>query len=885
MLKRLSFFPLLFITMFLHSQNTENTQRGDTLTIGSRQDDGDTTKRRRPTGIVTRQDTASVERIDTFHLPLSTDSLEAPVFYSASDSGVLDIPGKIFILYGKASTKYKTIDLAAATIELDNETGIAKAYYSVDSTGGVLDRPKLIDGEMESEMDSLFYNFRTQRGITKSTYTKQGEMFVFAERIKKIDAQSYFAANGRFTTCNLDTPHFAFRAPKMKLVNNKWAYSGIAYPEFEGVPMPIGIPFGIFPLSQGRHSGLIAPSFNTTESYGIGMTGLGYYKALNDYFDAMLTTDIYSYGGWAVHFAPNYRKRYRYNGGLRFDFNKTRLNFKGDPDYVNSNTFNFSWNHNMDAKARPGTNFSANVTFGSPGYNRNQVYNPMLNFVNKINSTINYSQTWKQGKYNMNVSANHNQDNQTGLYTISLPNLNFTATTLYPLRPREPKGTAKWYEKFGVGYQGQFQNRFNFYQSKELGKQTSFKEIIDTAQWGAEHRIPISLPLPALGPFNITPGVSFTERWYGQQVLRTWNEGLKKVDTSISKGFYAAREMTFNMGMQTAVFGTFNFGKNLRVRHVIRPNVSANYKPDFQKKFYYRTQVDTTGRQLPFSVFEGTMYQAFSPGEFGGLSFGLQNNIEAKRRNREDTTGDNAWKKVRILDNMGISSAYNFMADSFRLAPFSITMGTTLFEKLSVNGSTSIDPYMRDSLDRRIDRYAWNGDKFSLGRINSGGINMSISLQSKKGKKEEQEKEYNQESGMYLTPDEEMMQREYVRNNPGEYADFSIPWSLNIGFGMHFNRRQKADYSGFVTEVYSNINLQGEFNISPKWKMGSNLYYDLKTREIGQMTMFLSRELHCWQMSINVVPIGFRRSFNISISPRSSILRDLKVNRTRVFYN
>ena len=883
MLKRLCFFPLLFITAFLYSQNTPNVVREDSLTLNSRTFEGDTT-RRRPAGLVERQVDTTIQVIDTFSLPLSTDSLDAPVHYSASDSGVLNIPNSVFILYGKASTKYKTINLESSTIELDNETGIAKAYYTLDSNGLVVDRPKLIDGEMESQSDSMFYNFRTQRGITKSTYTQQGEMFVFAERVKKIDAQSFFAANGRFTTCNLDTPHFAFRARKMKLVSNKWAYSGLAYPEFEGVPIPVGIPFGIYPLSEGRHSGLLAPSFNTTESFGIGMTGLGYYKAFNDYLDAMITTDIYSYGGWAVHFSPNYRKRYKYNGGMRFDFQKTRLNFKGDPDYVNSNTFNFGWNHSMDSKARPGTTFGANVQFGSPSYNRVQLVNPMLNFVNKVNSSIMYSKTWQQGKYNLSVAANHNQDNQTGLYSIQLPNLNFTATTLYPFRKREPQGPAKWYEKFGVGYNGQFQNRFQFYNSDSPYRKTSFRQIIDTAQWGAQHQIPITMPLPALGPINLTPGVSFSERWYGQQVLRTWNAATSKVDTLVSKGFYASREMSFNMSMQTAMFGTFNFGRNLRVRHVIRPNISANYKPDFQQKYYYKTQVDTTGRQMQFSVFEGTMYSPFAPGEFGGLTFGIQNNIEAKRRARGDTTStEDGWKKVRILDNLSITSGYNFMADSFRLQPIAIIMGTTLFEKLNVSANTSLDPYMRDSLGQRIDRYAWNGESFSLGSVNTGGINMSFSLQSKRGEDDtEPEEEYDQGTGMYLTPEEEMMQREYIRNNPGEYADFSIPWSLNVGFGLNFSRRLMPDYT-YQTEFRSNINVNGDFNITPKWKLGSTAFLDLNTMQIGQLTMYLSRELHCWQMSINVVPIGYWRSFNISISPRSSILRDLKVNRTRRF--
>jgi LPS-assembly protein len=49
--------------------------------------------------------------------------------------------------------------------------------------------------------------------------------------------------------------------------------------------------------------------------------------------------------------------------------------------------------------------------------------------------------------------------------------------------------------------------------------------------------------------------------------------------------------------------------------------------------------------------------------------------------------------------------------------------------------------------------------------------------------------------------------------------------------------------------------------------------------------MSINRDLHCWQLSASITPIGQFRMFNITISPKSSLLQDLKVNRTRTFYN
>lgn len=881
-------FPLLFITVVLTAQVQQSDTTQSILTKPleapklSTQAATDTTRKTKP------QDSL-VTVVDTFDLAISKDSLDAPVKYQASDSGVLELDTRKFYLYGKGKVKYQTIDLEAGIIEIDNQNNVAKAFFVKDSNGAVLERPKLVDGDMESESDSLFYNFKTQRGLSKSTYTKQGEMFVYAERIKKYSGDEFFASKGRFTTCNLDTPHFAFRAQKMKLVNNKWAYSGLAYPEFEGVPMPVGIPFGIYPLSQGKHSGLLPPSFTATQSFGLGLEGLGYYKILNEYFDVVLRTNIYSYGGYTLNVSPTYRKRYKYNGGARFDFQNTRVNFKGDPDFQNTRTFQVSWFHSMDGKARPGTNFNANVNFGSTRFNRLVPNNAMLNFTNQITSSIAYSKTWEDGKYNFSATANHSQNNQMGLYTVSLPNLTFTMNTIYPLQKKESLTTPKWYEKLGIGYNGQLQNQFSFFDSEEPRIKYNLRNIIDTMQWGAQHNIPINLALPPLGPIQIAPSISLQERWYGQQVIKEWNPTTRRVDTTVNKGFYTGREMSFGLSFQTAVFGTFNFKPKRSVqaiRHVMRPNIGINYKPNLAGKDWYEVQVDTLGNTLRFSKYQGSIIPGFSEGRFGGINFGLQNNLEMKVRNKKDTTGENATKKIMLIDNFSINTGYNLIVDSFNLSPISIILSTNLFEKFNITGTTTIDPYQVNERGRRINRYVWEGGKFSLGRMTTSSLSFGTRFESKKKKDDAQNTDQrDNDNSRLITPEEEMRQMEYIRNNPAEFADFNIPWSADINYSLTLTQLFKPDLSGFSLNTFQSLNVRGDFNFSPKWKMGGTIFYDLNTNQLANVTMFVTREMHCWQMSINITPIGLFPSFNISIFPKSGILRDLKINRTRFFVN
>jgi LPS-assembly protein len=875
------FFPLLFITVDLTAQIQKQDSTKPILT-----------KPLVPTGLDTtiKKGTADslVTIVDTLDLNVSRDSLDAPVRYEASDSGVLEINNRKFFLYGKARTVYQTLDLQAGIIEIDNQNSIAKAFFTVDTSGKVIDRPKLVDGEMETESDSLFYNFKTQKGLSKSTYTKQGEMFVFAERIKKYSATEFFASKGRFTTCNLDTPHFAFRAKRLKLVNNKWAYSGLAYPEFEAVPMPVGIPFGIYPISQGSHSGLLPPSFTATQSFGLGLEGLGYYKELNEYFDLIVRTNIYSYGGYTLNLSPSYRVRYRYNGGARIDFQNTKVNFKGDPDYSNTKTFNISWFHTMDGKARPGTNFNVNMNFGSTEFNRLVPNNSMLNFTNQITSSINYSKTWKDGKYNFTATGNHSQNNQTGLYNISLPNLTFTMNTIYPLQKQESIGAPKWYEKLGIGYNGQIQTLYSFYNSDTPYIKYNIGEIIDTLQWGGQHSIPISIALPALGPFQVSPSITYQERWYGQQVIRQWNDTTSAVENIVNKGFFRGQEMTFGMSFQTAIFGTLNFKKEKTVqaiRHVIRPNLSLSYKPDMNGKDYYEFQIDTAGNTLRTSKYQGSIIPGFSEGKFGGINFGIQNNLEMKVRNKKDTSGTAEPKKIMLIDNFSINSGYNLIVDSFQLSPISVLLSTNLFQKFNITGTTTIDPYQVNQFGRRINKFMWEGGKFKLGRFTNGSLSFGTRFESKKKKDPENDPTgEDDDRRSFITPEEEQRQMDYIRNNPAEFADFNVPWSADIQYAFNFSQMLKPDFSGFTLQTFQSINVRGDFNFSPKWKMGGNIFYDLTTNKLANVNMFLTRDMHCWQMSINITPVGLYPSFNISLFPKSGILRDLKVNRTRFFY-
>lgn len=828
----------------------------------------------------------NVPKMDSFSFRISKDSLSAPVYYEATDSAVVFVKDNKVVLFGNTKTKYNDVDLSAPEMSLDQKSQILTAVNRKDSNDVVLERVHFRQGEDAFQTDTIWYNFKTQKGVTKNTFTAQNELFIQAEQFKKVNNEITFASNGVLTTCNLDEPHFGFRYQKIKVVNNKVAVTGPIHPEFEKVPIPIYLPFGFFPMKKGRHSGVLSPQFTANDEMGLGLEGLGYYKVLSDNFDITLRSNIYSYGGWSANITPSYRKRYRYSGQMNLSIQNTKYNFKGDPDYVKNLGYMLTWSHSVDSRARPGTNFSATVNAGSTLYNSYVPNNPNRNFQNKMGSSITYSKAWAGKPFNLTVSANHNQDNALHLVTLNLPDVGFTVSTLYPFQRKELAGTPKWYEKLGVAYNGTIRSQVAFYD-------TAFrlKQLMDTLQWGGQHNFPITLSLPPIfgGRLILSPGISYEQKLIAQKVRRSWNSTKQKLDTITSKGLFVDQKISTSFGISTALFGMFQF-KNSSVtalRHVMRPSLSMSYSPSFSKKHFYKTQVDTSGRILPFSEFETSMYGYYGEQDFGGMGFTFDNNLEMKVRSKKDT-GENAIKKVRLLDGFGFNTGYNFLNKTRKLSPFNFYLFTTLFEKININASTVLDPYQVDSKGFSIDKYAWEGGKFKVGRFSNGSISMSTDFKSKpKDEKKDQEKK-QQEKNFLNDPilgSEVQSQLDYMRRNPSEFVDFNIPWSVSLKFSVVFNERMKPDYSEFIKDFSSNMSFNGSFSLTPKWNFSMNGYYDFNLKAIQTFQMSISREMHCWQMSINVTPIGPYRYFNISINPKSGLLQDLKINRTRFFSN
>jgi len=840
------------------------------------------------------KDTTRRPLIDSLSIPLSKDSLDAPITYEAEDSMVLDIPNKRVLLYDQATTDYKDLKLKSGIIMMDQSTQILVALPApgLDSNGLLVQRPEFTQGQDVVTSDSMRYSMRSKKGISVNADGQEGEMFIHSQRSKKIDEKTFYAYNARFTTCDLDTPHFAFRAKRVKYISGKFAITGYTRPEFEGIPFPIGIPYGIFPLVDGQHSGLLPPAFTVNDQQGLGLTGLGYYKVISQNMDFLIKGNIYSYGSWELDLDPSYYVRYHYRGSVNFSVIDTKIAFKGDPDYQQSTNFNLQWAHSADAKAHPGQSFNASVNLMTSKYNQYQTNYVGQVYNNQIQSSVAYTKTFTGTPFYFSAAFTQNQNTQQRLWNVSLPNLNLTANTVYPFQKKNQVGPKKWYQNLGIGYNGSYQSLISFYDTA-----FSFKQVWDTLQWGAHHTIPITLSLPPAGPIQIAPSVSYDETWFSRQMLLHWDQKAVKVDTTIIKGFYTQRQMTYGISTSTAAYGTFNFGSGYikAIRHVVRPTIGFSYQPDLNKGAFYSTQVDTLtygGTVSPFQTFNkyaGGVFAPYGQGTFGGINFQLDNNLEMKVRNSKDTTGNTPYKKVKLLDAFGFSGNYNLVADSFKLSDWTIYAHSNLFNKINVAGGATLDPYQVNAAGNRVDKYVWSGGHgFSPGRFVSGYVSASTTFESKKSKGQESAqdsllngKDLNNPGAM----SDDQRELNYIRSNPAEFANFNIPWHLSLSYSLTISRVQNANFQGWTNRTTQSINFNGDFNLTPNWKIIGSGTFSVDSYTFQFLQASVARNLHCWQMAINVTPLGYYRSFSITLSPKSGILRDLRINRTRSYYS
>ena len=838
-----------------------------------------------------------------------SNGIDAPVKYSAEDSLVYDAESGTAYLYGNSKVDYENMKLTSDKVHMNLDKSTVRATGTVDSTaeGGIKGKPVFTMGKDEYKSDTMAFNFKSKKGLIKGVYTEQQDGFLSGEVGKRDSTGSIYLQHGRYTTCDKPHPDFYIALSRAKVRPGKDVVFGPAYLVVADVPLPLAIPYGFFPFSKKYSSGFIMPSYGDESDRGFYLRDGGYYFAISDKWDLKLLGEIYTKGSWGVSAASNYRKRYRYSGSFLFSYQDSKTGDKGLPDFAEQESFKIQWNHRQDPKANPYSSLAASVNFATSSYERNNLnsmYNPQTLTQSTRTSSVSWSTGFSSIGLSLSATTNLAQDMRTSSIQITLPDLNISLSRFYPFKRKHLVGKERWYEKISMSYTGQLANSISTKEDKLL-----HSNLIKDWKNAFQHTIPVQANFTLFNYINVTPSFNFTDRMYSKKVTRGWDNTLQKeVVRDTIYGFHNVYNWSMNVGASTKLYGFWVpnrklFGDKIQaIRHVITPQVSFSYSPNFgaRRYGYYDSYqyTDASGnvKLVEYSPYQDELYSV--PGKYKTemISWDVSNNIEMKIKSDKDTTG---YKKISIIDELGASMSYNAAADYHRWSDLSMRLRLKWWKNYTFSLNAQFATYAYE-LDANGKPYVGNHTEWGYGRLprfQGMSQNFSFTLNPEKlkkwfGRKDDKDDDKvsvdsdgpdtNIESNM----DDDLEKGKYAakkkRGNIAEtdddgYMSFNMPWSLTIGYGITMRENTAGRFNTktmrYPYKFTQTLNFSGNIRISDGWNINFSSGYDFENHAMSMTTASLSRDLHCFNMSASVVLAPYT-SYNFTFRCNAATLTD-----------
>ena len=807
------------------------------------------------------------------------------------DSIHYDIREQKIHLYGGAEVEYLDIKLAAGYIVIDNRESILEASPRVDSAGQLTERPSFQQGGQAFTARGMRYNFRTRKGIITNASTQQGDLYVLGGKTKIVTGDpaakdaaqrdnTVYNESAIITTCDHETPHYGIRSTKQKVVPGKQVIVGPSNVELGGVPTPLWLPFGFFPIGTSERSGLIFPSdYTYTDLDGFGFQQIGWYFPWNDNIHSSVTADIFLRGTARLNVTSDYAKRYRYNGGFDVGAARNRVEDQGVERFDRS--FKLVWRHAQDRKANPYRNFSANVNFQTNDYARRQRQTYASQVTNSLSSNVAYTIKFpNHPSWNLNAGARHSQNTNTREVTVSAPNLRFSTGAMYPFA--DLGTSSSWFRKAQVSVTAEGRGDFR-------GTDTTFftRDTWDDALFGAQQRATFNAPINLLRYFRLSPNVSYTTTGYLERFRRTYRDSLQRTeelvvvggDTTLVRDSFLvgyldvdtldqarlAHAVTASMSLSTNVYGTarFRIGALRGLRHIMTPSLSFGYQPGYAERpfrYYEQPRIAEEVEVIPDAEALGDPYLPFPNQPFGAgvaneltalrIGYTLGNRLESKIQGKADSTA----RIVSVVNNFNLSGSYNLSADSLNWSTVSVSGAQASFFKKLVRVNVSggrFDVYARDEVGRRINTTLLSQGKFPLRLDNlSVAVATNITLSQLR----------DLVTGRKIARDDE--------------AIFSLVegFRFSYNYTLGFNRfRRGADARPWEATAHS-LNVVGSIPLTPNWRINNvTLGYDFRNERLTYPQLSIGRDLHCWEMDFFWAPRLGTFSFAIRVKPGTSL--------------
>ena len=813
--------------------------------------------------------TNGYSQVDT--LKTAESDLKSEVYYEARDSIVFLMKEQKVLLYGNAKVDFEETVLSAEYMEFSFKENTVFAKGVPDSTGNIIGKPTFNDGTQEIQAGEITYNFKTKKGIIKEVRTQQGEGYVHMGISKKHSNDEIHLEDGKYTTCDLEHPHYYFKLRRAIVIPDDKIVSGPINLVVAGIPTPLALPFAFFPNKKRESKGIVIPQYGESPVLGFFLLNGGYYFPLGKKgkADMQILGDIYSRGSWGAKTITRYNNRYKYNGSLNLSYTNLRRSDPEFPDFSQSKEFFIRWNHVQDPKAHPYRRFSAAVNAGTRNNFQNSFNTLQEDYLsNTFQSNIAFSYNVPNKPMNISVNARHNQNSLTGIINFTLPEANFNLTRIYPFAGlrKDPIGPKKFYENIGFVYSANIKNDITIADS--LLSLNNLDVLGDHMRNGMRHNATISTTIKLFKQhFTLNPAASFTERWYLQTIQKYWDNANQLSVTDTLSGFSRAGDYNASLSLTTKLFAFYKYkGKRqTTISHVITPSLNFSIRPDFSTQEY--GYFGPNGSYSSYSPYDIGIYGKPPSGNSGLLSMNIINNIEMKYKSAKDTV--TGYKKIILIENFAIQGAYNIFADSLNYSNIQLSGRTTLYKNIGLVYNGSIDPYVYQEGIKTNQLHLNSGS--GIGEFVSNSLAVTMSFQSK-------QKKGNNELNKLDEDD-----REEISRNSDAYVDFTLPWSFNINYNVRADRfRNSLEDTVRLTQ---SVVINGDLLLTEKWKIGFSSGYDFVNKDFTYTQVNIYRDLHCWEMRFNWIPFGIRQSYMIQINIKSALLQDLKLMRRRSWYD
>jgi len=838
-----------------------------------------------------KKDTLSTDTATfKYRLP-SENAIDKKVNYTAAGLIKRDIINKKVTLVDQAVVNYGEIEIKADSIVFDMNTNLLFAIGKRDTAGKVVGTPVFKEGSNEFEAKELTYNFKTRRAFVRNIVTKQDEGLIHSQYTKLLEDGTSNIAKSTYSTCDSDTPHFYINLPKARVYPGDKLVSGPGNLVLEGIPLPLVIPFGYFPVQTKKAaSGILFPKIGEERERGFSITEGGYYFAVSDFFDLSVKGNLYANGSWMATAMSSYNKLYKYSGNFQFNYANNISGHKGLPDYSQARNYRVGWSFFQDAKASPGSRFSASVNLSSSEFEKENSYNVAEHATTQKQSSVSYSKSWIGTPFNLSASMNHSQNNKNKTVNLNLPKVSFSMGRIYPFKSKRSIGPSRWYQDLQFQYTAAVDNRINITDSLLFTSQ-----VFDNMQSGFKHEAPLSLQIRPFKNFSISPSLTYSAVMYTQQIEKVWDPTKGPVISDTIKGVTYGQSIrpAITASYNPQVFGMYTFinpdSRVQAIRHVIKPTIGFSYIPVMEglSSDMYRTVTDDAGNEFEYSKYEGNIFGTPSLSQrSGSVSFGLVNIVEAKVFAKDDTTG--TAKKVKIIDNFGINTSYNIFADSMNWAPVTMQMRTTLMNNINLSVNSVFSLYGINEAGRMVSDFALK-ENSKLMRLTNFGTTVTFSLSQllsgnkKKGVSDPSSGNVykGMESQGKDASEIKMEDTHDVNSELDEYGYpfFDVPWSLNVTYTLSYSK------PSLISSTMQTLGLTGDVTVTKKMKATYMTGYEFKTKQITMSSVGIRRDLHCWEMNFNWYPIGTMKGWNFTIRVKASVLGDLKYERRKDYHD